>query len=123
MARKDVIETEGKVVELLPHAMFLGELANGHRVEAYISGKMRLNFYSDLARRQSYVKDVPLRVDERPNNLPEKVRLSRQKTLPVGIETPVGDLSDEALVKSDRFPKGGSILRAAFFCPLMERLP
>ena len=44
MARKDVIETEGKVVELLPHAMFLVELANGHRVEAYISGKMRLNF-------------------------------------------------------------------------------
>ena len=90
MARKDVIETEGKVVELLPHAMFLGELANGHRVEAYISGKMRLNFYSDLARRQSYVRDVPLRVDERPNNLPEKVRLSRRKTLPVEIETPVG---------------------------------
>jgi translation initiation factor IF-1 len=44
MARKDVIETEGKVVELLPHAMFLVELANGHWVEAYISGKMRLNF-------------------------------------------------------------------------------
>jgi translation initiation factor IF-1 len=44
MARKDVIETEGKVVELLPDAMFLVELANGHRVVAYISGKMRLNF-------------------------------------------------------------------------------
>lgn len=44
MARKDVIETEGKVVELLPQAMFLVELANGHRVVAYISGKMRLNF-------------------------------------------------------------------------------
>jgi translation initiation factor IF-1 len=44
MARKDVIETEGKVVELLPKAMFLVELANGHRVVAYISGKMRLNF-------------------------------------------------------------------------------
>ena len=44
MARKDVIETEGKVVELLPDAMFLVELANGHRVVAYVSGKMRLNF-------------------------------------------------------------------------------
>jgi translation initiation factor IF-1 len=44
MARKDVIETEGKVVELLPDARFLVELANGHRVVAYISGKMRLNF-------------------------------------------------------------------------------
>ena len=44
MARKNVIETEGKVVELLSDARFLVELANGHRVVAYISGKMRLNF-------------------------------------------------------------------------------
>ena len=44
MARKDAIEVEGKVVELLPNTMFRVELANGHRVLAHISGKMRKRF-------------------------------------------------------------------------------
>ena len=35
---------EGKVVEALPNAMFQGELNNGHRIMAHISGKMRMNF-------------------------------------------------------------------------------
>ena len=44
MARKDAIQVEGKVVEQLPNTMFRVELANGHRVLAHISGKMRLHF-------------------------------------------------------------------------------
>jgi translation initiation factor IF-1 len=44
MARKDVIEVEGRVAELLPNTMFRVELPNGHRILAYISGKMRLHF-------------------------------------------------------------------------------
>ncbi|GAT34848.1 MAG: translation initiation factor IF-1 [Verrucomicrobia bacterium 61-8] len=44
MAKKDAIEVEGKVVELLPNTMFRVELSNGHRVLAHISGKMRLHF-------------------------------------------------------------------------------
>ncbi len=44
MARKDAIEVEGKVIELLPNTMFRVELPNGHRVLAHISGKMRLHF-------------------------------------------------------------------------------
>jgi translation initiation factor IF-1 len=44
MARKDAIEVEGKVVELLPNTMFRVELPNGHQVLAHISGKMRLHF-------------------------------------------------------------------------------
>jgi translation initiation factor IF-1 len=44
MARKDVIEVEGRVVELLPNTMFRIELPNGHRLLANISGKMRLHF-------------------------------------------------------------------------------
>ncbi|MBV9671214.1 MAG: translation initiation factor IF-1 [Verrucomicrobia bacterium] len=44
MARKDVIEVEGKVVELLPNTMFRVQLPNGHRILAHISGKMRLHF-------------------------------------------------------------------------------
>ena len=44
MARDDVIEVEGKVIEPLPNAMFQVELANGHRVLAHVSGKIRMNF-------------------------------------------------------------------------------
>jgi translation initiation factor IF-1 len=44
MARKDSIEVEGKVVELLPNTMFRVELPNGHKVLAHISGKLRLHF-------------------------------------------------------------------------------
>jgi translation initiation factor IF-1 len=42
MAKKETkIEAEGTVVEALPATQFIVELDNGHRVLAYISGKMR----------------------------------------------------------------------------------
>ena len=44
MAKDDVIEVEGTVVEALPNATFQVELANGHRLLAHISGKLRMNF-------------------------------------------------------------------------------
>jgi len=44
MAKEDVIEVEGTVVEPLPNAMFKVELENGHEVLAHISGKMRMHF-------------------------------------------------------------------------------
>jgi len=44
LAREDVIEVEGTVVEALPNAMFQVELDNGHRVLAHLSGKLRMNF-------------------------------------------------------------------------------
>jgi len=44
MAKKDVIEVEGTVVEILPNAMFRVELSSGHKVLAHISGKMRIHF-------------------------------------------------------------------------------
>ena len=44
MAKDDVIEVEGTVVEAMPNAMFQVELANGHRLLAHISGKLRMNF-------------------------------------------------------------------------------
>lgn len=44
MAKKEAIEVEGRVVESLPNASFTVELANGHNVLAYISGKLRMNF-------------------------------------------------------------------------------
>ena len=44
MAKDDVIELEGTVVEALPNAMFTVELPNKHRILAHISGKLRMNF-------------------------------------------------------------------------------
>jgi translation initiation factor IF-1 len=44
VAKQDVIEVEGTVIEPLPNAMFRVELENGHKVLAHISGKMRMNF-------------------------------------------------------------------------------
>lgn len=43
MEKKDAIEVEGKVVELLPGSMFRIELENGQRVLANISGELRLS--------------------------------------------------------------------------------
>ena len=44
MSKQDMIEIEGTVVESLPNATFQVELANGHQVLAYISGKLRMNY-------------------------------------------------------------------------------
>ena len=44
MAKEDVIEMEGKVLETLPNTMFRVELDNGHVVTAHISGRMRKNY-------------------------------------------------------------------------------
>jgi len=44
LAKEDIIEVEGKVVEVLPNAMFQVELENGHKILAHISGKLRMNF-------------------------------------------------------------------------------
>ena len=44
MAKDDVIELEGKVVEKLPNATFKVQLENGHIILAHISGKLRMNF-------------------------------------------------------------------------------
>ena len=41
---KETIEVEGTVLEALPNASFRVELANGHKVLAHISGKMRKNY-------------------------------------------------------------------------------
>ena len=44
MPKEELIETEGKIIEALPNAMFKVELENGHVVLAHVSGKMRMHF-------------------------------------------------------------------------------
>ncbi len=44
MAKDDVMEFEGVVIEALPNANFKVQLPNGHIVNAHISGKLRMNY-------------------------------------------------------------------------------
>ena len=44
MAKDDVIEFEGVVVESLPNAQFKVKLPNGHIIIAHLSGKLRMNY-------------------------------------------------------------------------------
>ncbi|MFT5063734.1 MAG: translation initiation factor IF-1 [Gammaproteobacteria bacterium] len=44
MAKQDVIEFEGRVIESLPNTTFKVELENGHVVMAHISGRMRKHY-------------------------------------------------------------------------------
>ena len=48
MSKEDAIELEGKVVEVLPNAMFKVELPNGKIILAHISGKLRMNYIKIL---------------------------------------------------------------------------
>ena len=43
MSKNDVIETEGKVIDIIPGGKFKVLLDGGHIVEAHVSGKMRVN--------------------------------------------------------------------------------
>ena len=48
MAKEDVIEVEGTVVETLPNTNFKVELENGHQILAHISVKLRMNYIKIL---------------------------------------------------------------------------
>ncbi|MCI9233141.1 MAG: translation initiation factor IF-1 [Bacilli bacterium] len=49
MAKTDVIEVEGKVLEVLPGGKFRVELENKHIIIAHVSGKIRMNYIRILA--------------------------------------------------------------------------
>ena len=44
MAKDDVIELEGTVIESLPNTTFRVDIGHGHEILAHISGKLRMNF-------------------------------------------------------------------------------
>ena len=48
MAKEDLIEMQGEVIENLPNATFRVKLENGHVVHGFISGKMRMHFIKIL---------------------------------------------------------------------------
>ncbi len=59
MAKEELIEFNGVVIELLPNAMFRVTLENGHEVIAHTSGKMRKNRIRILAGDKVTVEMTP----------------------------------------------------------------
>ena len=49
MAKEELIEFDGDVLELLPNAHFRVKLENGHEIIAHTSGRMRKNRIRILA--------------------------------------------------------------------------
>ena len=56
MAKEELLEFDGVVVELLPNATFRVELENGHEIIAHTAGKMRKNRIRVLAGDKVQVK-------------------------------------------------------------------
>ena len=48
LAKDDVIELEGTVVEAMPNTMFQVDIGGGHTILAHISGKLRMNYIKIL---------------------------------------------------------------------------
>ena len=48
MSKQDLLEFKGKVIDLLPNAMFRVTLDNGHEIIAHVSGKMRMHYIKIL---------------------------------------------------------------------------
>ncbi|MDO5734693.1 MAG: translation initiation factor IF-1 [Eubacteriales bacterium] len=48
MAKEDLIEVKGVVVETLPNTIFIVRLENGHEVQAHLSGKLRQHYIKIL---------------------------------------------------------------------------
>ena len=59
MAKEDLIEMQGEVVENLPNATFRVKLENGHVVLGFISGKMRMHYIRILPGDQVTVQLTP----------------------------------------------------------------
>jgi len=59
MAKEELLEFSGVVVEVLPNTMFKVKLENGHEVLCYTSGKMRTNRIRILAGDKVKVEMTP----------------------------------------------------------------
>ena len=64
MAKSDVIEVDGKIIEALPNATFRVELENGHVVLCHIAGKMRMNYIRIVQGDRVKVELTPYSLDK-----------------------------------------------------------
>ena len=59
MSKEEILEFKGKVTDILPNAMFIVELENGHEVLAHTAGRMRKNRIRVLAGDEVLVQVTP----------------------------------------------------------------
>ena len=59
MAKDEIIEFEGEVVDTLPNTLFKVRLENGHEIIAHISGKMRKHYIRILTGDKVKVEMTP----------------------------------------------------------------
>lgn len=64
MAKDDVIEVDGKVIEALPNATFRVQLENGHIVLCHIAGKMRMHYIKILPGDSVKIELTPYSLDK-----------------------------------------------------------
>ena len=59
MAKEDLIEMSGKVIDTMPNTTFKVQLENDHIITAHISGKMRKNYIRILTGDKVKVEMTP----------------------------------------------------------------
>ena len=59
MAKDDIIEFEGEVIDTLPNTLFKVRLENGHEIIVHISGKMRKHYIRILTGDKVKVEMTP----------------------------------------------------------------
>jgi translation initiation factor IF-1 len=64
MAKDDLLEFEGEIIETLPNTMFRVRLENGHEIIAHISGKMRKHYIRILTGDKVKVEMTPYDLDK-----------------------------------------------------------
>ena len=64
MAKADVIEVDGKIVEALPNATFRVELENGHVILCHIAVKMRMHYIKILPGDRVKLELTPYSLDK-----------------------------------------------------------
>ena len=110
MARKDAIELEGTVVELLPNTMFRVEIPGRRRVLAHISGKMRLHFIRILPGDKVMLQIPPYDLSKGANYLSPKMTTRRAAAVSISRIMKVRP-SVKRLCASCRIVKRKNVLR------------
>ncbi|MDK8322360.1 MAG: translation initiation factor IF-1 [Campylobacter ureolyticus] len=64
MAKDDVIEIDGNVIEALPNATFKVELDNKHVILCHIAGKMRMHYIKIMPSDRVKVELTPYSLDK-----------------------------------------------------------
>ena len=92
MAKSDMIEVEGVVVEALPNTTFQVDIGNGHTILAHISGKLRMNFIRILPGDKVTVEMSPYDPDPWPDHLAQQISRVRRNLRHKNAERKVTNL-------------------------------